>query len=378
MAAGGAVGVADVKQAESRLSRAQDDFAQARNRMNDADAAYRRIVGEPVAGLVRPQVPESALPVSIAIAVNLAVESNAAVKVAKSELDEAKAEYRKSRSNYFPRVNLEVSANSSRNLDGARGSEADVSALVVMNYNLYRGGADVALRQSLIARQAESLQRLNRAVRLVEEQARLSWNALRNGRDRVLALRNQVQANQVVRATYREQFDLNQRSLLDLLDSENDLFVARANLITSEFAVMFGVYRVLGTTGQLLDALGVQAPLEALDAGVEERSVPTARPAARAKPLPAAALPSPLKLPPSSNRPSVGPAGTVAAGIPVREARPRPESLVGTASPVVVDAPHPPVRSAVQVPSILPGDAKLSGSVQAIQESAVPLYWGFN
>ena len=63
MAAGGAVGVADVKQAESRLSRAQDDFAQARNRMNDADAAYRRIVGEPVAGLVRPQVPESALPV---------------------------------------------------------------------------------------------------------------------------------------------------------------------------------------------------------------------------------------------------------------------------------------------------------------------------
>lgn len=338
-AQGVAIGVADVKQAESRLARAKDDRARARNRLDDADAAYRRVVGEAVESLIRPAAPVHALPGSVADTVALAVAANPAVRVARAEIAEARAEYRKSKSNFWPRVNLEIAGNSSRNVDGARGADTDVSALVVLNYNLYRGGADVAQRQAYIARLAKSRQGLRRAIRVVEEQARRSWNALRNGRDRVAALRDAVRANEIVRVTYREQFDINQRSLLDLLDSENDLFIAKANLITSEFTVLFGVYRVLATTGGLLAALDVAPPREAGDDGrralalpaatpaVKSLSAPETKPVGRASPVTLGRIPPGLAQGRRAALAAANPPGTPAA-------RRRVAAPIGRASPV--------------------------------------------
>ena len=296
IAQGGAADVGDVSQAESRLARAEDDFARARNRLQDADTAYLSIVGETAKGLKRPEPPIEALPGTVDEAVALAVAANPAVRLPESEAAEADAEYRKSKSNFWPRVNFELAGNTSRNAGGSRGSDAGVSALLVMNCNLYRGGADIAGRQVAIARLAAARQGLARAIRIVEEQVCLAWSALQTGRDRVTALRSAVLANEVVRVTYREQFNLNQRSLLDLLDSENDLFVAKANLITTEIGVVFGVYRVLATTGGLLAALNVKPPPEAYDDGVRglgQRATP--RKATPTPENPPEATPAPTK-----------------------------------------------------------------------------------
>src|SRR3546814_5072062 len=68
-----------------------------------------------------------------------------------------------------------------------------------MSYNLFQGGIDMHRRRKFLARLAESRQRLNRAVRAVEERVRLAWNALLSARQRLKALRAQVQANERVR-----------------------------------------------------------------------------------------------------------------------------------------------------------------------------------
>ena len=201
IARGGAADVGDVNQAESRLARAQDDFARARNQLQDADTTYLAIVGETAKGLKRPDPPIEALPGTVEEAVALAVAANPAMKLAESEAAEAEAEYRKSKSNFWPRVNFELAANSSHNAAGSRSSDTGLSALIVLNYNLYRGGADIAGRQVAIARLAAARQGLSRAVRIVEEQVRLAWSALQTGRDRVTALRSAVLANEVVRVS---------------------------------------------------------------------------------------------------------------------------------------------------------------------------------
>src|SRR3546814_7578573 len=67
-------------------------------------------------------------------------------------------------------------------------------------------------RREFVARLAESRQRLNRSVRVVEERTRLAWNALLSARQRLKALRAQVEANERVRVAYRQQFDIGQRS----------------------------------------------------------------------------------------------------------------------------------------------------------------------
>ena len=66
-------------------------------------------------------------------------------------------------------------------------------------------------------------------------------------------------SNQTVKA-YKQQFTLGQRTLLDVLNTENELFEARKNYIGAEYDELQAQYRVLNATGKLLDSLRVAKP----------------------------------------------------------------------------------------------------------------------
>ncbi len=112
---------------------------------------------------------------------------------------------------------------------------------------------------------SEARQNLRQAQRDAEREARVAYNALVTARARVEALRAAVEAQRATRDVYAQQFDLGQRSLLDLLDAENELFVARSNLTTAQYTEMFGVYRVLAVTGDLLTTLNIDRPKQSID-----------------------------------------------------------------------------------------------------------------
>ena len=82
-------------------------------------------------------------------------------------------------------------------------------------------------------------------------------------RQRLEPLRAHVGASEQVVRSYKQQFDIGQRSLLDVLDTEDELFRARAALVTGEFDALFGAYRLLASAGLLLDSLQVTVPAEA-------------------------------------------------------------------------------------------------------------------
>ena len=88
--------------------------------------------------------------------------------------------------------------------------------------------------------------------------------ALLSARDRLTQLRAVVQANENVKDSFKKQFDIGRRTLADLLDSENNLFQSRSNLVISEYVEMFGVYRILASTGLLLASLDIEPPPESL------------------------------------------------------------------------------------------------------------------
>lgn len=255
--AGGAAGKAEEEQAQQRLAAARDAVAQADGLRRDADARYRRIVGEEPIAMSRPSVPVDALPPSVDQAIELAIRFNPTIRVSRSDVQIAEAEYKQTKSSYWPQLSFEVNANSNRNSGGTRGQDTTVSALLVMNYNLYRGGADVARRSEFVARLAEARQRLAQTQRATDENTRVAWNALVNARERLVQLRAIVQANGAIRDNFKKEFDVGRRDLLDLLNAENDYFGARGNLISNEFVEMLGIYRILGATGLLLASLDV-------------------------------------------------------------------------------------------------------------------------
>jgi len=252
---------ADVQQADSRVAYARATLVQAEGNLRDAEARYLRVVGERPGDIAKPPSPAKQLPKKEEEALSQALSRNTALLAAQKQLDAARAAYRGSGAPFYPRVDFELGVSDNRNTDGVAGANEDLTAMLRMRYNLYRGGADSARRQETAYGVSRAQEVLERTRRTVEETLHLSWNALQNARTRLKDLRRQVKASEQVRESYRKQFTLGQRTLLDLLDSENELYTARSALITGEFTEMFGVYRVLASTSRLLDVQGLSAPL---------------------------------------------------------------------------------------------------------------------
>lgn len=256
--------IADVVQTESRLARAFDTLAVSRGSLADAIARYQRVVGSRPGLLEDAEAPNGALPPSTEDAASLASINSPTVLIAAADVDVAAAEIRASRSGFYPRVDLELGGGLNRNIDGAQGRDNDLSGLLVMRYNLYRGGADMALEREAFHRSNEARARLNNTRRLAEQEARVSYNALDTARARTEALTAKAEAQRRTRDAYAQQFEIGQRQLLDLLDAENELFLNRVELTTAVYTERFATYRVLAVVGDLLDTLEVVAPRESI------------------------------------------------------------------------------------------------------------------
>ena len=260
---GGQSGIGDVHQAEARVANSEATLITSRRNQREAVIRFTRVVGQEPEDLVRPAMDESVLPGSSFEAVEIGIQNNPVIKLAQADVDVSKAEISATKVDFWPVANLEISASRNRNLDGIRGDNNDASALVVLSYNLYRGGIDEAEKFEFVERHAESLERLATLKREVAEDVRQSWNAMTKERERLGALNDQVAADEKVVITYRQEFQIGQRDLLDLLDSENELFNSRVQAITADYVAQFGGYRVLASMGQLLNVLGVAVISEA-------------------------------------------------------------------------------------------------------------------
>lgn len=138
--------------------------------------------------------------------------------------------------------------------------------LLVARWNVYRGGIDLARKREAVARMEEARDTLEKTRREVVQQVRFSWNAMNAARERRLSVRAQLEANEKVSTAYSLQYDRGRRTLLDLLDIQNEIFINRTNLVTEDFTVKFGVFRTLATMGKLFKVLGTQLPDEAVRA----------------------------------------------------------------------------------------------------------------
>jgi adhesin transport system outer membrane protein len=69
-----------------------------------------------------------------------------------------------------------------------------------------------------------------------------------------------VVSSKDTQSDYQEQFQVGRRSLLDLLDTENELYDARRDYLAAEFDEISAQYRILHAMGLLVEALRVTRP----------------------------------------------------------------------------------------------------------------------
>ena len=161
-------------------------------------------------------------------------------------------------------------------VDGTEGTTNDLQARLVLKWNLYRGGIDKANEQEKIRRSSEQRLVLHQVHREIEEVVRTSWDRRFRQADLAKILRAQSAKNDQLVVSYREQFKVGQRSLLDVLDAQNTRFNTKILADTAAFASLFAEYRILATTGQLLDVMNVSAPEQSDAYARAEFDVPNA------------------------------------------------------------------------------------------------------
>lgn len=255
---------ADINQALGRLSLAHANYLAAQNTVIDSKAQYHRVTGLYADKLASVPMPaRSSMPTSEVMALHEAIEFHPGLKSAIADVEEANAQHLASLAPNVPRIEFEFDANSNRDLDGARGPNDDVLGILRLTYNLYNGGADIARQRETAYLSQEASEIRNRTYRQIIENMKLAWNRYTIERQRLPELRTHVFAARKTVNAYRQQFKIGRRTLLDLLDSENEAFNAQIALINGEYAYKFAQYRILTGKGQLLADIGVQLPAEA-------------------------------------------------------------------------------------------------------------------
>ncbi|MFQ5774558.1 MAG: TolC family outer membrane protein [Kiloniellaceae bacterium] len=262
--AGGGGSRADVVQTEARAARARATLTQTLNDLRDAEATYTRIIGQFPDELRAVEFPKGILPSDLDAAVSLAGSNNPTTRIFEADVKTAVAEVSLSEAPFFPAITLEAESEYNDNRDGIEDDEFNNQVMVRLRWNLFRGGIDRAARQEALSRLAESKNRRMRSFLEAQREMRQSWFALEASRQRVEDLSDAVRFNMETRDAYRQQFEVAQRTLLDVLDAENELFVSSGQLVTAQTNELLASYRILAVGGMLLDTLDIRPPEQAV------------------------------------------------------------------------------------------------------------------
>ncbi len=276
----------DFNQAESRLALARSRLTQARGQLRDAETGYLEVVGQAPGTLETPRPPYQSIPSNIDLAVASAEETNPALLAALDNVNAREFDARAKREPYYPKFDVSVRGHRGHDMNGVNGDDNAFAALLVMDVNLYRGGADQARYRRAIEQMSEARQREAEIRRLVQEQMRIEYTGLLTARENLPISESRAQAAAQVVSAYLQQFELGRRSLLDVLDVVSELFQANVGVVNTDTEMMRASYRVLATAGTLLSTLNVTTDTSAAWSGRPVSAKPRTRPQRAALPLP--------------------------------------------------------------------------------------------
>lgn len=244
---------ADLDQISARLALAQSNVVVAQNNLIDAKTNFNRVTGffRSEENLIKPQV-KGQLPSSVDKAIEFANKLHPTLLSAGSDVEAADAQYEAAESPFWPSLSLEIDKRWDEDINAVVGEDEELIAALRLRYNIFNGGADKARRKQSAYLLEESKDVRNDTLRQVEESLRLSWSSFEGLQEQMKYLKVHVRAAQDTRSSYLKQFNIGKRTLLDLLNTENEVVGAKRSLISAQYDLLFSQYRILNGMGTLL------------------------------------------------------------------------------------------------------------------------------
>ena len=250
----------DVEHAAGRLALAELNLNTEAANLHDVMSRYLRLVGEPPPTVMfAPGLLNRGFPTEEADALELALKHNPTLRVAMENVDAAQYELQARRGTLHPRVEFRMSSENSNNLEGIAGHRQDNKVGILLNFNLFNGGADMARQSISVERKNLALDLREKACRDIRQTLSIAYNDVSRLRAQLANLELQVSAVEKTRDAYKAQFNIGQRSLLDLLDTEGELLNARRTSVNADIDLSLSYLRTHAGIGRLLEFLKLKS-----------------------------------------------------------------------------------------------------------------------
>ncbi len=240
----------DVHIAEARLARAKAERIGAEGALEASRAAYENVIGAAPQSLT-PTTRSFDLPATLDGALALAAADSPGVTAAKNDDMATREAVSGTRGRLFPSVDLSGSAK--RSLDTVSdGYWANAyTGMVTLSVPLYQQGTVYSALTRAKRQAAAARLNYDQAVRDSRESVRKAWENLSSTRARIGAFQAQVKASETALEGVQKEASVGSRTVLDVLDAEQELLDARVNLVESQRDMTLASLNMLATVGRL-------------------------------------------------------------------------------------------------------------------------------
>lgn len=248
---------ADVLQAKVRTDAATVRFNETEDEVAKAEATFLQQIGSMPGPLTFETVEGPPVPDTLSGAFQQARSKNPALSAVEASELAAKENIGANKASFYPTVDIELSKSRFENTRGNEGDEDETKAILLLSWNLYAGGADVAKSRRAVALLNETIAGKKSLNLQLKQQITQDLSFLETTRENVPLLANRTAESERLVERYNQQFQVGGRTLLDLLNAENELFQARIDLLDGQVRIEFAKYRVYNTLGSLLDVFNI-------------------------------------------------------------------------------------------------------------------------
>ena len=248
----------DFEQANARLALADSNLTTEVANLHDVSTRYLRVVGDaPAKDMPTPTGLEVGLGPTQTDMTNKAVTVSPLVEAAIENLRAARLQAERQNSAYQPTLEARVRSGVGHNYDTNQDLRRETVAELVLNWNLFNGGSDRARSRQYADLINQAADDRDKACRDVRQTAAIAYNDIQKLKDQLKALDRNVLAIEKTRNAYRQQFDIGQRSLLDLLNAENELYTAKRSYANAESDLLLAYARTQAAQSSLTSVLGL-------------------------------------------------------------------------------------------------------------------------
>ena len=240
--------ITDVSQAEARLSDANANLVRAEADLNSAKAIFFSDIGlEPEDILYPEEMP--IVPQNLQSLIDDVKKSNPKVINARKMKLVAEEELKLALKEMSLSVDLKASANQSWDPNTFFEEQRYFDVSANLKLPLYKGGKDKAVIRKSREKLNKSNADIDDILREEAEKAMLIWNNIESLNSQILAFKSSIRANEIALDGVVQEENVGARTVIDVLDAENELFMARANLIKANVNRYIATYELLEVIG---------------------------------------------------------------------------------------------------------------------------------